>query len=187
MPGKDTKPKMKKQRNRIIACAVVLLMLTSGLGCDRDVPPEDTGASETETNLSTNQPIAEKNLESLASRLLQSQIFTENMTAASPAAIPAIFGCTGLVRNAVSYAGSMATAEEFILFEAESIEAAEQISDKMEAYHQKQQSDFADYRPSEVPKLADAVMQTNGVYYIYCVSTDNEKAESIVREWLNEF
>ncbi len=175
---------MKKKWIRTIATISLFIMLTPLFGCEPGDLETESDSAGTETGPSTVQSNDEKKLEDLASQLLNSQIFSENMTAASPSAIPAIYGCTGLVRNAVSYAGSMATAEEFILFEAENTEAALQIAEKIEAYHKKQTDDFADYRPSEVPKLSEAVMQTDGVYYIYCVSNDGDKAAKIIGDWL---
>lgn len=84
------------------------------------------------------------------------------------------------VASAVVYVGTGATAEEIAVFEGVDEAAADAIEAQAEARLASQLSDYADYKPDEVPKLENPVLETEGNYVILCVSGDNETAESII-------
>ena len=79
---------MKKKWIRTIATISLFIMLTPLFGCEPGDLETESDSAGTETGPSTVQSNDEKKLEDLASQLLNSQIFSENMTAASPSAIP---------------------------------------------------------------------------------------------------
>lgn len=73
-----------------------------------------------------------------------------------------------------------ATAEEIAIFEAASDDYVEAIQLACETRQNKQTASYADYKPEEVSRLDNAIIETTGRYIIYCVADDNDKAEEII-------
>lgn len=82
------------------------------------------------------------------------------------------------------YSGSGSHVDTVLIVEAKNGKALTQIDQKVGEYLQKQEKAFADYVPTEVPKLNSAVRKHDKCYYVLVVSDDNTQAATIVDEWL---
>ncbi len=84
-----------------------------------------------------------------------------------------LYGFSCVPEKMVAYVGGGATAEELVIAEAKTEEDADLIKNSLEKYCQRQISSYSDYNAAEVPKLNQAIIKKNGVYVIYCVSSDD--------------
>ena len=47
-----------------------------------------------------------------------------------------------------------------------------------------QKESFADYIPTEVPKIESAILKTSGNYLIYCVADDAAAAQAVIDSYV---
>lgn len=86
------------------------------------------------------------------------------------------------IKEVCVYANSGASAEQVAVIEAKDDGSATEIKNQLGDNLQEQIEANKDYLPAEVPKLEKPVLMQEGKYVILCVSDENEKAESIVKE-----
>lgn len=82
--------------------------------------------------------------------------------------------------STVVYAGSGATPEIIIVVECTDSSEADSAADKMKVYIDEQITLFADYNPSQLPKLESAVCGVYGRYAICAVSDDSTTVQSVI-------
>ena len=80
------------------------------------------------------------------------------------------------------YVGTGATAEEVAVIEGTDESGVEAIKKQVDERLAGQLEDYGDYKPAEVPKLENPMLETRGNFVILCVSGDNGTAEAIVEE-----
>lgn len=86
----------------------------------------------------------------------------------------------GILNDCTGYVTSATTAQEIFVFEAKTADDAKAVAERLENYCERQQMDFGDYMPSEVPYLEDAVILADGNLVVYVVCEDNAAALEIV-------
>ena len=69
--------------------------------------------------------------------------------------------------------------DEIAVFKFESADDAEEAVESVEARLEYQKTTYKDYTPDEYYKLEDAVIEQNGEWLIYLVTSDNAKAKEI--------
>lgn len=80
------------------------------------------------------------------------------------------------------YMGSGATSEELAVFETPDEETAKKQLEHVKDFVDDQIEAERDYRPEEVKRLEDAVLEQRGKYVILCVSADSDKAKEIIEK-----
>lgn len=89
-----------------------------------------------------------------------------------------------LVKNAVAYTSSGATAEEIVAIEMNSADDVKTAETALKDRIKYQRDGYSDYGPAEVPKLDNAVIKSSGNYIFMSVSDDNAKAEEVLKSYL---
>ena len=79
-----------------------------------------------------------------------------------------------------AYKGTNAVTDEVAVFKTTDTDA---VNEKVQAYLENQIKSYESYRPSEVPKLNDAVLYTYNDVVIFCVSEDSDKTQQIISEY----
>ena len=123
--------------------------------------------------------------ETLASRLLTEQGFTDELEQLAPEVALALYHIDEAdVAACTVYAGTGATAEEVAVFEAVDAEAAGRIRAAAEARIADQKQSFENYIPTEIPKLQQAVVAGRDTMVALCVPAESdETARSICNEY----
>lgn len=75
---------------------------------------------------------------------------------------------------------SGATAEEVVLIKAKDKDALKRIEKVINDRLAFQKDSFANYIPSEVPKIESAIIKTSGNYLVYCVADDLSAAQDVI-------
>ncbi len=89
-----------------------------------------------------------------------------------------------LVKKAVAYTSSGATAEEIVAIEMNSAEDVKTAETALKDRLQYQKDGYSDYGPEEVPKIDNAVIKSSGCYIFMSVSNDHGKAAEIIGSYL---
>lgn len=119
-------------------------------------------------------------------QLRDSMSFTDQMTDMDSAGACRFYDVdTALVQDSAAYVGSGATAESLAVFEATDADAAQSIADALQTFTDSWIEGYSDYKPEEVPKLESAVLEQDGVYVVFCVTSDNAAAKTAVQDLLN--
>lgn len=87
------------------------------------------------------------------------------------------------VIQCTAYKGTNAVADEVVVIKAKD---AKKVNDKVSEYLDKQIESYKSYRPSEVPKLENAVLYTTGDTVIFCVSEDHDAAGKLINDYINK-
>lgn len=119
----------------------------------------------------------------LASQVASEVAFDEQLTQLDANAVERVFRVDpSLVETAVMYVGSGATVDEVSVWEAKDDAAAQQIEATLQSRVDSEKEDYASYKPEEVPKLDNAVLERSGKYVALCVTSDADNARSIIQE-----
>lgn len=117
----------------------------------------------------------------LAQQLLSGVPFVEQLNAVSENIAGSTYGLAeGEVLGGAVYVTGGATAEEIAVFELPSEDAAKSFEDKLKNRVERKKADFESYRPDEMEKLNDPVIQIKGNLAILCISNDNNAAETVI-------
>lgn len=123
-------------------------------------------------------------VEKLASDLIQNVKFQDQMTEITPEVFYALYQIDkSEVAEAAVYTSTGATAEEVAVIKAASSEDVDDVKQAVLNRVEFQKSEFKDYVPAELDKLANPVIQATGNYVILCISNDNTKAEDVIRSY----
>lgn len=79
-----------------------------------------------------------------------------------------------------AWVGSGATVDEVSVWEGTDTDAAEDIEEELKARLDTRTTDYADYKPEEVPKLNNAILERVGKYVVMCVTPDVNSVRSII-------
>lgn len=121
------------------------------------------------------------NVDELASKLAEEGQFAEELTEVSETVTNKRLALgEDEAAECAAYAGTAAVTDEVIVVKAKDIAKVEDAVDK---YIQNRTETYTSYRPDEVPKLKDAVIETIGNCVIVCVSEDSALARKIIDEY----
>lgn len=81
------------------------------------------------------------------------------------------------------YCSTGATAEEIALFKASDEDALKRIQDSVQARIEAQKESYESYVPEEVPKLEKAIVKSRDLYVVYVTASDNDAAESVLKNY----
>ncbi len=87
------------------------------------------------------------------------------------------------VAESVVMVSTGATAEEIAVFEAVDETAAENIEAACEDRLEKQINSYNDYKPAEISRLDNAIIEVSGNYIVYCVADDTDAVNEIIDEY----
>lgn len=117
----------------------------------------------------------------IADQIKSSAKFTDQLSALDATAAEKRYGIdASSVSSCAVYVGTGATAEEIAVWKTTGDAAVKTVTQKIKAFVSAQEGSYADYRPSEVPKLKNAVIKQSGDIVVFCVSADDNKASQIV-------
>ena len=122
----------------------------------------------------------EVNVSEVANKLKSNLKFSEQLTeVGEKATLKRIDLDEGDVVQCSAYKGTYAVADEVVVVKAKD---AKKVESKFNEYWDKQKKSYESYRPSEVPKLNNAVIYTAGDTVIFCVSEDHDAAQKLIIE-----
>lgn len=76
--------------------------------------------------------------------------------------------------------GSMGTPEELAIFKAKSTEDAAAVKKAVERRLEDLTLNFTDYRPEEMPKIENAVLEERGNYILFAVCPEHEAVKELI-------
>ena len=88
---------------------------------------------------------------------------------------------TNIVSNATVYMGSAAVVDTIAMIETTDTAAVEE---SLRSYIESQRASYTSYRPDEVPKLDNAVLNTYGNSVVLCITADNDNAKAAIESAL---
>lgn len=126
-------------------------------------------------------------VQGLADHLLQNAAFDDpNLIAMDTAIAETLYNIAGLAESAVSYGSTGATAEAVLVLKCTSAENAQTAREKIDQYRTEMADVYADYNEPESGKLTNALLTADGVYVVFCVSSDSSAAESIYHTYVTD-
>lgn len=81
----------------------------------------------------------------------------------------------------IAYAAGGASAEELAVFTVQSDEDAQSVKSLLAERVKERTQAFATYKPDDVPKLENAVIESNGGTVIFCVSGSWKEASALAK------
>ena len=160
---------MKKSRKIIAIVCVMIAGMILMAGCGGE---EKDGGDKAKIDAGA-----------LAAKLVADVAFEDQLTKADDDTALMLYGLNAdQVVSSVVYVGTGATAEEVAVFEGTDEDSAKAIKELADSRVKSQLEDYKDYKPEEVPKLENAILETKGNYVILCVSGDNETANAVIGE-----
>ena len=121
----------------------------------------------------------ELNIEELASKLIKSGIFTDELAKTEPELVYSKYNLDkNSINEIVAYEGSGATSEELIILQAK--DNVKDIKQKLEEGKNERKTVFESYLPEEIFKIDNGILEVKGNYLIFCISSDSNKASEII-------
>ena len=125
------------------------------------------------------------NIEDLASKILQSGAFEDELIKVDSEMIMKDYNFTAdEVEEFVSYQGSVATSEEIVILKVKDKSNLNSIKDKINARIEERKEAFQSYLPKEVGKIDNNILRVEGNYVIFCVSNDSSKVNQIINDYV---
>ena len=125
------------------------------------------------------------NIEDLASKILQSGAFEDELIKVDSEMIMKDYNFTAdEVEEFVSYQGSGATSEEIVILKLKDKSNLNSIKDKINARIEERKEAFQSYLPKEVGKIDNNILRVEGNYVIFCVSNDSSKVNQIINDYV---
>ena len=125
------------------------------------------------------------NIEDLASKILQSGAFADELIKVDSEMIMSDYNFTAdEVEEFVSYQGSGATSEEIVILKVKDKSNLNSIKDKINARIEERKEAFQSYLPKEVGKIDNNVLRVEGNYVIFCVSNDSSKVNQAINDYI---
>ena len=163
-------------KKKICLVAAVGLLLVCGCSSEVSTGGNQDGADADDSTVNTDVDIDEA-----ATKMLDELTFEDTLSELADDTALAYYGIEADdVADSVVMVSTGATAEEIAIFEATDSSTAEEIKEACEARKEKQITSYNDYKPSEVNRLEDAIIDVYGSYVVYCVVDDTDKAEEIL-------
>ncbi len=123
-------------------------------------------------------------IDGIVNDILNSIKFKDSMSAVGDNVAARMFGLeANSAMGGAVYTGGGSTAEEFAVFEAESPEKAKQLAEKLRQRVEDKKPNFVSYKPEEMPKLNNPVIEVRGNLAFMCISDDNAAAEEIINKY----
>ena len=118
----------------------------------------------------------------LAQAVLDSQTYTEEMSAVSEKRLQALLGLTAedYAQAVLIMDTSRATSEMIAVITAKDAAGADQAAARLNDYLLSLRAQYADYRPEEMPKLNAAQVQRRGLQCALAVAPDQVAARQAV-------
>lgn len=118
----------------------------------------------------------------LVNDLTTGVVFDEALTELSPSIAQKRLSLDeGEAEEITAYAGTRAIVDEIAVIKAADVDA---VKAKIDAHIAEQTESYQSYRPEEVPKLNDAVVETYGDYVIMCITSDSDAAKAIIDKYI---
>jgi hypothetical protein len=154
---------------------IIVLMAAAGTilasGCSSEV---STG-TETEKDV---------DIQAAAAEIEKEIDFEDSLSELEEDTALTYYGISGdAVKDSVVYVSTGATAEEIAIFEAADTDSKNTVEDACNQRKEKQTTSYGDYKPSEVSRLDDAIIETYGNYVVYIVTDDVTKADEILESY----
>lgn len=173
----------------LILCFVSCLLLVACVG---EGTPADTTNDVGETTpaiTETTEPTETRTAAEIAETVMSRCSFSEELMQNNSYLSHHLYDFAALdahIADSAAYIPIGITPEEVLVFIANDEAGVKALCDKLTSYIDYQASEYGDYKPSEVPKLDGAVIETKGNVVIYVVSMDNTAASDVARDVLGK-
>lgn len=125
--------------------------------------------------------------DALAQELLSNVSFVEALSPISENIAASTYNLAeNEVLNGAVYVTGGATAEEIAVFELPDSDSAQVFTEKLRERVETKKADFETYRPDEMAKLNNPVIEVKGSLAILCISNDNSAAEEVIKTFITE-
>ena len=179
---------MKKRTILCVLCVAFCLVLTACGGEEKpDVSPSaestDTGVKPSQSAPASQTPEAKPTAFESADleTILAAGVFSEELELVDA---ELVFGLYGLSADAVTdctaYLSTGASAEEIVLFTVADEAGVAAIEDACDWRIEDQTFGYKDYKPTEVPKIENAIVEVRGNTVLFVVANDWEGAETAI-------
>lgn len=145
----------------VVASALLLTACGGGSGAAKDV---DVAALADELNKDT---VTTDTLSETKSDMLKNIYFFED----------------GQVTESKAYSSSGATADEICVVKCKDEATTKDVEKLFETRRDNQSTLYASYNPDESDKLKKAVIKSSGVYTVFVVCDDYDKADKILKNY----
>lgn len=120
-------------------------------------------------------------MQKLSDDLINSQIFEDDLSQVDKDTIIKKYNFNNeKIKDAMTYVGTGATAEEILILEMLDKNDIEETEKIIETKIEERKEDFQNYLPKEVFKLENYNLENKGNYIILCISNDYNKAKDII-------
>ena len=181
---------MTKRRILCLLCVAFCLILAA---CGEDGKPAGTTPSESvQTNAQPSQTASEKPAQTPEAKpaafeaadvetVLAAEVFSEELEAVDAELVYGLYGLSAdQVAECTAYLSTGASAEEIVLFTMADEAGVKAVEDACAWRIEDQTFGYKSYKPAEVPKLENAIVEVRGTTVLFVVANDWEKAEQIV-------
>lgn len=168
----------------LIAALIAALMVLPA--CEQSPAPasEDTTAPAADFS-AVDMTTADISVSALAEHMLKNVTFDDpNMAPLDGEIAQMLYNITGLCESAAAYGSTGATAEAILAVKCADAEKAAAAAEKIDTYRKEMAGIYASYNEPESVKLTRAMLCTDGVYVVFCVSPDSAAAEKIHHDYI---
>lgn len=121
-------------------------------------------------------------LEKIAAQLREAVTFEGDIGQTQPAMLLSTHGiAASLIQNAYGMVGGGASAEEIALFELKNADDANKVKELLKKYTDMRTQSFESYIPSQVPKLKNAFVYSDGKLVALVVATETGDIKNILK------
>ena len=181
---------MRKNRfNKILAGTVLVLGLGIMTACGGSTDDGNAGGNNSQETSSDSSDTAGAELDfetkELADSIFERGEFKDDLAElSSDVALERLYALdSSKIEDSSFYTNTNATAEEIAVIK---VNDPAYVQTVIEAYNQRvaeQKEACENYLPDEMPKLNDAVIESQGNYVVLCISMDSENAREIIGEY----
>ncbi len=165
-------------KKRILSALLAALLLLSLSACGETAPEEDV----------------KLDLDAVARALCDSGYFSGEMAMVDPETVPELLlldedrvEATREDLADARYYGVMlgTSANQFLLLEGASPEAAERLEEALRVYAEDQRIGFATYLPEQAARFEDFILERRGKYLLFAIGEDREALSALCQRLMN--
>lgn len=125
------------------------------------------------------------NIQDLANRIVGSASFEDQLAQADSEMVMNDYTFTSdEINDLVSYQGSGATSEEFVILQVKDKSKINSVKEKINTRLSERREAFGSYLPKEVGKIDNNILRVEGNYIILCIANDTNTVNKIINEYI---
>lgn len=171
---------MTKRKLFCALCVVFCLFLTACGEKDAQVTPSgnaDVQASPSQSAEPEIRPFEDADVQAV----LAADVFSEKLEAVDAELVYGLYGLSAdAVTGCTAYLSTGASAEEIVLFTVSGEDGLTAVENACEWRLEDQMFGYKDYKPTEVPKIENAIVEVRENTVLFVVANDWEAAEDVI-------